>query len=53
MTVLNFIKSFGFRKSGSDLENLDARLLADIGVSVSSVRNAPMRSPFEIGTDRV
>ncbi|NQV45028.1 MAG: hypothetical protein HQ501_09005 [Rhodospirillales bacterium] len=53
MTILNFFKSLGFLKSGSDLMSLDDPLLADIGVSVSSVRRAPMRSPLEIGTDRV
>ena len=53
MTILNFFKSLGFWKSSPDLASLDARLLADIGVTVSSVRGHPMRSPFEIGTDRV
>lgn len=53
MSFLNLFKSFGFRKSASELENLDARLLADIGVLASSVRVTPLRSPFEVGTDRV
>jgi len=53
MSIFSFFKSFGAQKSVSELGNMDSRLLADIGVSVSSVRPVPMRSPFEIGTDRV